>query len=348
MAIKINFDSACIPEKPTLILATRSGNFLGQLLAEEIVVHDAMNESPEISFSVKKYKDNNSMDYLWDSIQDFKLVWCKEWDMWFEIAVELEESNSIQKKVSATNLGIAELSQLMVYTTEINTENDIARDDYELPTVFYNEENSSISLLNRVMEKAYAYSIEHVDDSLKKIQRTFSFDGKSIYDCLQEIAEEIGCLFVFNSNTNKDGSINRSISVYDLEQVCNDCGYRGEFSNKCPKCNSTNFKEGYGEDTCIFIESNELTEDIQLKTDSESTKTCFKLEAGDDLMTATIINCNPSGSSYLWRIPEYMMQDMSEELQDKIKEYNNLYNMYSTVYPFLDMSVGKEKIDLYL
>ena len=141
MAIKINFDSACIPEKPTLILATRSGNFLGQLLAEEIVVHDAMNESPEISFSVKKYKDNNSMDYLWDSIQDFKLVWCKEWDMWFEIAVELEESNSIQKKVSATNLGIAELSQLMVYTTEINTENDIARDDYELPTVFYNEEN---------------------------------------------------------------------------------------------------------------------------------------------------------------------------------------------------------------
>ena len=88
-------------------------------------------------------------------------------------------------------------------------------------SVFYNEENSSISLLNRVMEKAYAYSIEHVDDSLKKIQRTFSFDGKSIYDCLQEIAEEIGCIFVFNSNTNKDGSINRSISVYDLEQVYN-------------------------------------------------------------------------------------------------------------------------------
>ena len=347
MAIKINFDSACIPEKPTLILATRSGNFLGQLLAEEIVVHDAMNESPEISFSVKKYKDNNSMDYLWDSIQDFKLVWCKEWDMWFEIAVELEESNSVQKKVSATNLGIAELSQLMVYTTEINTENDIARDDYELPTVFYNEKNSSISLLNRVMEKAYAYSIEHVDDSLKNIQRTFSFDGKSIYDCLQEIAEEIGCLFVFNSNTNKDGSINRSISVYDLEQICNDCGYRGEFTNKCPKCNSTNFKEGYGEDTCIFIESNELTEDIQLKTDSESTKTCFKLEAGDDLMTATIINCNPGGSSYLWRIPEYMMQDMSEELQDKIKEYNNLYNMYSTIYPFAYMNIDKEKIDYY-
>ena len=147
MAIKINFDSAYIPEKPTLILATRSGKFLGQLLAEEIVVHDTMNESPEISFSVKKYKDNNAMDYLWDSIQDFKLVWCKEWDMWFEIAVELEESNSIQNKISATNLGIAELSQLMVYTTEINTENDIARDDYELPTIFYDEANSSISLL---------------------------------------------------------------------------------------------------------------------------------------------------------------------------------------------------------
>lgn len=347
MAIKINFDSACIPEKPTFILATRSGKFIGQLLAEEIVVHDSLNEASEISFSVKKYINNDSMNYIWDLIQDFKLVWCKEWDLWFEITVEINESNKVEKIISGINLGIAELSQLMVYETEINTENDILRDDYTLPTVFYNEDDKSISLLNRVMEKAYSYKIEHVDDSLKSIQRTFTFDNKSIYDCLQEIAKEIGCLFVFNSNTNNDGSINRSISVYDLEQNCNDCGYRGEFTDRCPRCNSDNFKKGYGEDTTIFVEANELTDSVKLKTDSDSTKTCFRLVAGDDLMTATIRNCNPNGTNYIFRIPDYMISDMSIELSNKINEYRNKYELYSENYNFGDIGINPETIQFY-
>ena len=347
MAIKINFDSSCMPEKPTLVLATRSGSFIGQLLAEEIVVHDSLNEAPEIAFTVRKYQDNDSMSSIWDSIEDFKLVWCKEWDMWLEITVEVNESNYIEKDISGINLGVAELSQLIIYNTEINTENDIAREDYVAPTVFYNEESPSTSLLHRVMEKAYSYNIEHVDDSLKNIQRTFSFDNKSIYDSLQEIAEEIGCVFVFNSNTKSDGTINRSISVYDLEQNCNECRYRGEFTDRCPKCNSHSFDDGYGEDTTIFVEANELTEDVKLKTDSDSTKTCFRLTAGDDLMTATIRNCNPNGSSYIWRIPEYMKNDMSLILSNKINEYQSLYNLYLNEYNFDSMGVPEELIEKY-
>lgn len=336
-----------MPEKPTLVLATRSGSFIGQLLAEEIVVHDSLNEVSEISFTVRKYQDNDSMSSIWDLIEDFKLVWCKEWDMWLEITVEVKESNYIEKNISGINLGVAELSQLMIYNTEINTENDIAREDYVAPTVFYNKESPSTSLLHRVMEKAYSYNIEHVDDSLKNIQRTFFFDNKSIYDSLQEIAEEIGCVFVFNSNTKSDGTINRSISVYDLEQNCNECGYRGEFTDKCPKCNSHSFDDGYGEDTTIFVESNELTEDVKLKTDSDSTKTFFKLTAGDDLMTATIRNCNPNGSGYIWRIPEYMKNDMSSILSNKINEYQSLYNLYLKKYNFDSMGVPEELIKKY-
>ena len=84
-----------------------------------------------------------------------------------------------------------------------------------------------------------------------------------------------------------------------MESNCSQCGYRGEFTGSCPKCKSTNINEGYGVDTSIFISSDECGADIQFTTDTDSVKNCFKLEAGDDLMTATIRNCNPNGTDYI-------------------------------------------------
>ena len=163
-----------------------------------------------------------------------------------------------------------------------------------------------------------------------KIQRSFSFDGTSIYDALQEIGEEIGCLFIFNSNSNNSGKIQRTISVYDLQQYCNDCGYRGEFTDECPKCGSTNIINGFGEDTLIFVTSDELgSAGIELTTDTDSVKSCFKLEAGDDLMTATIRNCNPNGTDYIWYFSDSIKEDMSDELVEKLESYNKLYEYYS-------------------
>ena len=54
MSIKINFDSAHNPEKPTLVLATRNGTKLGQIAAEDIIFNDALNSASEISFKVHK------------------------------------------------------------------------------------------------------------------------------------------------------------------------------------------------------------------------------------------------------------------------------------------------------
>ena len=41
----------------------------------------------------------------------------------------------------------------------------------------------------------------------------------------------------------------REISLYDIENICNDCGYRDEFTDVCPQCGSKNIKYGYGKDT---------------------------------------------------------------------------------------------------
>ena len=339
MAIDINFDLVGNPEPPTIILANRNGNKLGQLKVNEesIELIEKFNDASEFSFIINKYIDDEPTP-LWEKVVDFKLVYCKEWDMWFEIKVELDEETETVKTVYCTQLAYAELSQIMLYNIEINTEDDIARDDYKI-TILYDEKDPKASLLDRLLEKAPHYSVAYVDPTIAKIQRTFSFDGKSISDSFQEVAEEIGCLFIYDSNsTSIEDNLNiskpkRTVSVYDLQQNCNDCGYRGEFTDKCPKCGSSNIKYGYGEDTLIFVTSDELASSgIQLTTDTDSVKNCFKLEAGDDLMTATVRNCNPNGTDYIWYFSDNLKEDMSDELVEKLESYDELYKQYYNGY----------------
>lgn len=333
MAINIKFDLVGNPEPPTIILATRNGNKIGQLdvNVESIELIDKLNDASEFTFTLNKYIDGKQTN-LWDKVTNFKLVYCKEWDTWFEITVELDEETETVKTVFCTQLGQAELSQIMLYNIEINTEEDIARDDYKI-SILWDVDDVENSILGRVLkDKAPHYSVIHVDSTIAKIQRMFSFDDISIYDAFQEIAEEIGCLFVFHSNSDENGMPQRTISVYDLEANCNDCGYRGEFTSVCPKCGSSNINESYGDDTTIFITADELGENIHLTTDTDSVKNCFKLEAGDDLMTATIRNCNPNGTDYLWYISDETKIDMTQELVEKLEDYDRDYEYYQNNY----------------
>ena len=330
MAINIKFDLTGNPEPPTILLANRSGNILGQLNAEteSIDMSDRFNDASEFSFTLYKYEDGKITN-LWDKVVDFKLVYCKEWDAWFEIRVELDESTETIKTVFCTQLEKSELSQLNLYSIEINTEKDIERDDYKT-CILYDDNDADASILHRLLrDKAPHYSIIHVDATIAKIQRSFSFDGTSIEDAFQEIAEEIGCVFIYHSYKDKDGILRRTISVYDLQQTCNGCGHRSEFTDVCPKCDSTDITYGYGEDTLIFVTSDQLaSEGIELTTDTDAVKNCFKLEAGDDLMTATVRNCNPNGTDYIWYFSNSMKEDMSDELVEKLKSYDALYQYH--------------------
>lgn len=349
MAINIKFDLAGNPEPPTIILATRSGKKLGQLNVDSksIELSDKFNDVSEISFTLNKYIDEKITN-LWDKVVDFKLIYCKEWDMWFEITVELDEATETIKTVLGKQLGQVELSNINLYGVYVNEEGDpnwnVEENDYKI-TILYDKEHPETSLLHRLLkDKAPHYSIEHVDDTIKNIQRSFSFDDISICDAFQKIAEEIGCLFVYHSNSDVGGKIKRAISVYDLQQTCIDCGYRGEFTDECPKCEGKNIKYGYGDDTLIFVTSDELAADgIQLVTDTDSVKNCFKLEAGDDLMTATIRNCNPNGTDYIWYFSDDIKEDMSDELVNKLQEYDALQNEYRKK----DIELDEGLVDTY-
>lgn len=350
MAINIKFDLTGNPEPPTIILAKRNGEKLGQLEIEpeSIDLNDKLNDASEFSFTLYKYVDNKITN-LWNEVVDFKLVHCKEWDMWFEITVELDEETETIKTVMCTQLGQAELSQIMIYDMHINEEGDINwnvdNKEYK-STILYNPDDISTSLLHRLLkDKAPHYSIRKVDSTIANIQRTFSFDGTSIYDACMEIAEEIGCLFVFHSDSDEDGNIQRSFSVYDLQQNCMnaDCNHRGEFIDKCPECGGTNIKYGYGMDTTIFVTADELAASgIQLTTDTDSVKNCFKLEAGDDTMTATVINCNPNGTPYIWYFSDAVKADMTKELVDRIESYDLYYKHYYDTHEFTTVCSDSE------
>lgn len=294
-----------------------------------VTYHPQLHGADELSFTV--YKQNNGEHCrLWEELTDFKLVWVKEYDEWFQIKVDIDESETITRKlITAVSLCEAELSQIMLYDLEINTESDIVREDYVQPTVFYDPDAVSHSLLHRILEKAPHYSIAHVDDTLRHIQRSFSADQTSIYDFMnQTLAAEVGCLFLFDTNT-------RQIDVYDLQTTCLDCGYRStESFRKCPECNSHIIHEAYGRDTSIYIDKTNLGNSITLSSNTDAVKNCFRVLGGDNLMNASIRMLKPDGSPYIYYFSEDAKSDMPALLQEKMNAYNMLYADIADVRPF--------------
>lgn len=332
MSLSLQFDEGNVIEDFTIVLSKRNHEHYGEIAnvkRDTINCKVNMNAADEISFDIYKYvldeSGNKRDERLWNQIVDFRLIWIKELDEYFEINVTLDDSTeNVVKSIVGISLCEAELSQTNLYDIEINTENDIARDDYVV-TKFYDKDNQKASLLHRVLNKNPGYTIKHVDKSLVNLQRSFSIDGTSVYDFLTgECSEQFNCLFQFDST-------DRSISVYDLYTVCGDCGYRGEYEHICPECGSENLYY-YGEDTTIYVDKTNLTDEIQITMDAGSVKNCFKLVAGDDYMTSVIRDLNQNGSDYIYYITEDQKKDMPSELVEKIESYDELYASYTAEY----------------
>lgn len=80
--------------------------------------------------------------------------------------------------------------------------------------------------------------------------------------------------FKYGEYTNNDGKIHRTISVYDLNDRCMECGERGSFTTKvCPKCGSANINYGYGTDSGIFLSHENFAGDITYSSNKDSVKT---------------------------------------------------------------------------
>ena len=311
------------------ILGNRQQNKFGEINNIFNVNYHPQLQTSEINFSI--YKTVNGEECrLWDEIINRRLLWVKEYDEWFEIYVDIDDSEKVTKKnVKGINLCQAELSQVDTPVIEINTEEDISRDDYEV-SVFYNPNNKKASTLHRLLNKAPNYTIKHVDTTLHSIKKTFSIsEGNKLYDFLTgTISEEIGCLFLFDSNE-------RGIYVYDMQTTCLECGYRDEQSFKiCPKCGNKILHSAYGKDTTILIDKNNLGKGIQLSSNSTEVKNCFQVSGGDEIINAAIASINPNGSQYIYIFDEDTRSDMPNTLVEKLDNYNRLQENYKTTHEY--------------
>ena len=331
--------------EPVLVLSSRGGNKMG-VIRNVTGIHQThpLSEVAELSFDVHKEMNGDVYDD-WDKLKDFRFVQIPRTNDWFEATISLDEEDETVKHVTCMHANEAELGQLNLYEVEINTEGDINRDDYKV-TTFYNEEDPKASLLHRILrDKAPHYQIYHVDETLVKLFRQFSFNGVSIHDALIQVGEECNCLFVYGEWYENDGKHHRTISAYDLEDYCVDCGKRGTYTDgHCTNCGSDNIIYGYGDDTGIFFSRENLANSIEYQTNTDEVKNCFRLSGGDDVMTAAIKSCNPNKSSYIWYFSDDMLEDMSEELRNKLIEYTDLVDTYSTA---TEIPIPEDLIDKY-
>ncbi len=327
---KIVFNENFGVDEITIVLERRDFSKYGKLKdVTDIEYKDTMN-APELSFNVYKTDDQ-----IWDKINNYNLVYIPEYKEHFSISANTTEENTTQKSVTCTYLPVSELQNVKLRNIQINTEDDIARDDYDAdyPTIFYRDlsaysEGSTMykklynaSLLHRILDKASNYKIGHVDTSLKDLRSWFqySISDSNIYDELTgEISDDYQCLFKFDSNT-------RTVNVYDLCNTCHDCGYRGDFHDKCPECGNTNYNGAYGEDTSIYVSKENLSTSASIESSEDSLKNCFYITGGDDLMTSAVAIANPSGTNYIVEFSDEMYENMPEDLVEKIKVYNANY-----------------------
>lgn len=302
---------------PTVVLCHRNKHKIGAIypVSDWSITPDMYNKN-ECSFKV--YKEVNGIATpLWDQIKDLKVIYIPEYNEYFQISIDKTQTNETVKNITGSNLGIAELSQTMLYDIEINTEDDIARDAYKMAYI-YDPTDISSSLLGRVLSKAPHYKIKHVDASLCKLVRSFSINDKSIYDFLTgDLADELNCLVWVDS-------YDRSISLYDLDNSCPKCNHRAENETVCSECGAT-MASGYGEYFTVPVSNDNLSDSISVTTKDDEVKNIFRIQGGDDVINAAIRAVNPNGTEYINRFATFQTEDMSDELIDKINSYQKLY-----------------------
>ena len=334
---RITYNKLGTIESPTLILSSVAHKHYGVINNVDqstISFNFNMNNSQEVSFEV--YKELNGVECdLWDKIVSLRYVYIPEHEEYYKMDVTIDEGDKTVKKCTLSSAGEYELGNKYISFLGINDDTDFDFEDYYYnpdqyaTTVFYvpnaiAEGKEEQSLLHRVLKDfAPDWQVGVVDETLWNIQRTFTVTGQSVYDFLTNtVAKEFDCLFKFDS-------VNRIISAYDLLNTCtaHTPYYRGNFTNVCPKCNSSeHIIKGYGKDTGIYISYENYSENMTVDGDENNVKNCFYVTGGDDAMTDFIKLSNPNYSNFIYNFSQMDYDDMPEELVTRLEEYKTEYN----------------------
>lgn len=342
-------------EMPQVFLVNKKLEKMGELYPVDdlhITINE-LNEPNEVSFDYYKSVDGRECPFF-DDLTDLSVV--QIGSEFFEVSVTKSETDVIVKRVVGESLGFVELSQILG-TLEVNTDDDTARSDYDakFPTVFYREEKFTdseevkkkkrdSSLLHRILSYAPHYSVGHVDPTLRNVQRTFSWNDSDIVSMLNDISEEIGCVYDIQVTVNENGEAQRTLNAYDVnyceacwnaldsKETANTHTFRNIVNGICQNCGSSEHIVEIGEDSGIFISTENLSDEISVVGNRDNIKNCFKVVGGDDVITATVQGLNLSANNRIMMFSDEHKKLMSEELVRKIDEYNAEYDSVRDTY----------------
>lgn len=328
-------------ETPKIFLVTRSLKKIGEIYPiNDLNLPLSFNAANTATFTI--YKENNSIKMpLFDKIKNLSVILI-EGVGYFQISLPIKETDCVQKDITATALQEAELSQTNI-TIEVNTDDDLEVQKY-LATTFYNPTNPAQSLLDRVItDAAPHYKIGHVDDSLWDIQQEFSASDEDVWSFFTKIADEIGCIFICDP-------FSRTINVFDMQYHCTNVEYHdkkdddGNFINEhnkrhiidgvCTICGAK-AEEGYGLNSSTFVDTTNLASEIQDSIETDKIKNCFKITGGDDIVNNMIRQRIIGNTNRIWCMSKDQIEEMSDPLQKKWKEYQALLAEYQDDFAML-------------
>lgn len=201
--------------KPRLFLCEVDKERICELDTTDTQGSFKFNAYSELSFEVgRTYNDKltgkTQVNPYYDKIESLRLIEIADIG-YFEI-----------QSVSVNGDGIKESKNVTVYSLEYTLSQKYLEDFYIntgetnsveviyapsenniVPVTLYNPANHKLSLLHLVLEKAYGWTIGHVDVQLQTLSRQFEVDRESIYDFLMnEVCEKFNCYIQFDTIKN--------------------------------------------------------------------------------------------------------------------------------------------------
>lgn len=204
--------------KPKVILCQTNKDKICQLDATGLTGTFKFNSYSEISFNVASiYHDlitgEQKRTPYYDYIEGLRLVYLEGFG-YFQLQNPELYSDGIQeyKQINAYSLEYT-LSQKYLETFIIN-KGDVGDTIGSIDgVVLYNPLDVNHSLLHLVLQKAYGWTIGHVDDELASQSRSFEVDRESIYDfIMNDMCDTFKCYVEFDT-------INNTVNVYSENEI---------------------------------------------------------------------------------------------------------------------------------
>lgn len=372
MRLPKNLLSPDVYEKPRIFLCQTDKEKICMLDTTDTKGSFKFNSYSELSFEIGRTYNNLltgevTINQFFDLIEAPRLIFVENFG-YFEIKdVELisdgiKEAKNITANSLEYTLSTKYLEDFYVNTGEVDSIEVINAEDeaHIVPVTLYNPSNTKLSLLHLILEKAYGWSIGHVDSSLQTLSRQFEIDRESVYDfIMNDICEKFNCYAVFDTVENTinlyaesltskfigDGSTNVFTISPPFAQIgtVSVDGYkttRWEYNTSTGELTLEDIPESGSHievvdgaltewETDVFVTFDNLSQEVNVNYSVDDIKTVLTVTYGDD---GDIREAN-LGLPYITDLSYFYTVDwMGQDLYDAYTAYLQKKNQYQSEY----------------